>query len=94
MSVDFGERVSLASSPVLRSLLAALAERHLRSPRAVCPRPELLEAAWPGVRLRPSVLRNRLNVALSKLRKLGLGELLEHAEDGYRFAPGTVVHRA
>jgi hypothetical protein len=40
------------------------------------------------------VLRNRLNVALSKLRKLGLGELLEHAEDGYRFAPGTVVHRA
>ena len=93
MSVDFGERVSLASSPVLRSLLAVLAERHLRSPRAVCARPELLEAAWPGVRLRPFVLRNRLNVALSKLRKLGLGELLEHTEDGYRLAPGTVVHR-
>jgi hypothetical protein len=92
--IDFGERVSLARRPVLRSLIAALAERHVGSERAICAREELFEAAWPRSRLRPAVLRNRLNVALSELRRLGLGDLLEHTDEGYRIVRGTLVTRA
>lgn len=92
-SVAGGERVDLARRPLLRSLLGALAEQHEARPGAVVERPALIARAWPGERYNPEVHVNRLNVALSTLRTLGLRELLERNERGYRLDPRIEVHR-
>ncbi len=54
---------------------------------------ELVAAGWPDERLRPDSARNRLQVALSTLRKLGLRPLLERSKGGYRLAPGVPLRR-
>lgn len=64
---------------VLRRLLAALvAADGPRAPRA------LFAAAWPRERALPGAARNRLHVALSKLRELGLRDHLLWDGAGYR----------
>jgi hypothetical protein len=57
---------------VLRRLLLALTRT--RGPRSAA---DLLAAGWPGERIAPSAARNRLHVALCRLRRAGLGDLLE-----------------
>jgi hypothetical protein len=51
----------------------------------------LIQHAWPGERFNAEVHGNRLHVALSTLRGLGLRELLERTAHGYRIRPSTVL---
>jgi tetratricopeptide (TPR) repeat protein len=53
----------------------------------------LVAAGWPGERLSPESAKNRLHVALAKLRKLGLRDVLLRYVDGYALSPGLVVLR-
>jgi tetratricopeptide (TPR) repeat protein len=92
-SVAGGERVDLARRPLLRSLLGALAEQHEVAPGEVLERATLIAHAWPGERYNPEVHVNRLHVALSTLRSLGLRELLERSERGYRLDRRVELHR-
>jgi hypothetical protein len=83
-------KVELGRRFVLRRLLAALAT----APDRGLTRAALLEAGWPGERILPNAARNRLNVALFKLRALGLDALVEATRDGYRLSPAVRVTRA
>lgn len=65
-------RVDLAGRPVLRRLLATLAER----PGRAVGRVALVDATWPGERMRADSAAARLHAAVRTLRKLGLGDAL------------------
>jgi len=82
-----GERVELAHRVPLTRLLAAL----LAQPGLEVPREALIAAGWPGERLLPDAAGNRLRVGLSTLRSLGLGDLIERTEHGYRLDPAVPV---
>jgi hypothetical protein len=90
----FHPRVSLARRPNLRGLLVRLVEARLSHPGASVAPDALIAAGWPGERILPDAAKNRLYVAVTTLRKLGLRELLESRGDGYALAAGTPVRRA
>ncbi|MBX2800369.1 MAG: hypothetical protein KTR31_22005 [Myxococcales bacterium] len=72
---------------VPRRLLARLLTAHSESPGTAVSGVELMQAAWPNDRAKPSSLKNRLWAALSKLRKQGLGRAIESVQNGYRIPP-------
>lgn len=86
-----GERVSLANRPTLASLLAALAARRRDAPGEVMTVAALQAAGWPGERLPAKVASNRVHVALSTLRSMGLDALLRRQGDGYCIAADAAV---
>ncbi|MEZ4439144.1 MAG: hypothetical protein R3B72_08645 [Polyangiaceae bacterium] len=81
-----GEAVSLVNRPVVARILAALVARR-RTPRASASYADLVEAGWPGERMRADAGAHRVRVAVSTLRKLGLRTQLETADGGYRLDP-------
>lgn len=86
-----GARVDCSRRPLHRRLLAALARRRLEAPGEPISSQELLEIAWPGERILPRAARNRLYVALSRLRTLGLEDVLQSAGAGYLLDPAVPV---
>lgn len=52
---------------------------------------DVFEAGWPGEKASAAAARNRVYVALSTLRKLGLGDGLDKAKEGYRLADDVQV---
>jgi predicted ATPase len=78
-----GERVSLAQRHRLRRLLAALVDHYVAEPGAPMSLHALIESGWPGERMDPESGINRVHVALTTLRKIGLRELITRDEDGY-----------
>jgi hypothetical protein len=75
-----GRIVSLAKRPTLARVLAALAARE----GEVVTFEELERAGWPDDRARSHSLRARLRVAVSTLRRMGLGEAIVTEPTGYR----------
>ena len=75
----------------LARLLALLIRARRDDPRREIAPEQLVAAAWPGARLVPSAARNRLNVAISTLRKLGLAELLLRGKTGYVLDPQALT---
>jgi predicted ATPase/tetratricopeptide (TPR) repeat protein len=70
--IGAGEPCSLEGRPVLRALLWRLARERLAHPGRAVLRTDLVAAIWPESQRQRSITNNRLNVALSSLRKLGL----------------------
>lgn len=54
---------------------------------------DLQARVWPGERMRRDAAKNRIHVALSKLRKAGLKEWIQREDARYKLKPGLVVHR-
>jgi hypothetical protein len=54
---------------------------------------DLQAAAWPGERIRKDAAKNRLHVALSRLRGRGLKAWIRREDERYQLAPGLTVHR-
>jgi predicted ATPase len=79
-----GDWVSLAHRPTLARFVAALLDGHPHPPAA------LAAAVWPGERVVDAALRNRIQVAASTLRKLGL-EVVVRRDGGYGLDPEVVV---
>jgi hypothetical protein len=92
-------RVRLGSTPslplgsrrALRRILSALIDQHRRRPGVAISVSELVAAGWPGESLIFEAAANRVYVALSSLRKLGLDPVIERCDGGWRLAPGTAV---
>ncbi|MEO8699584.1 MAG: hypothetical protein ABI867_06045 [Kofleriaceae bacterium] len=80
-----GREVNVGNRPVLRNLLVALA-----CGDAVVVA-DLIAAGWPGEAIHPTAAANRLHVALTTLRNLGLRDVLVRQGDAYRLRIG--VHR-
>ena len=55
---------------------------------------DLIAAGWPGETPIGDSGQNRCYVALHRLRSLGLREIIERVDDGYRLAVGTRIERA
>ena len=86
-----GARAVLESRAALRNLLASLVEQHATAPGSSLSREDLYRAAWPGDRAHPEAASNRLHVALSTLRKLGLRGILRRSAEGYYLDPAVRV---
>lgn len=54
---------------------------------------ELFEKAWPGEETSYERGMNRVHAAVSRLRRAGLGDVIEHSRDGYRIAQGARIVR-
>jgi hypothetical protein len=84
----------LRKRKALRLLLEALVVQHRDHPGAGLTLDALLAAGWPGERVVPAAGANRVYVALTTLRKLGLRGLLLSQDDGYLLDPAVPVERA
>jgi hypothetical protein len=65
----------------------ALAEAHRDRAGAALTVDELVHVGWPGENPIPRAGTNRVYVAISTLRGLGLGPLLQRWDNGYRLDP-------
>jgi hypothetical protein len=77
----------------LRAILWGLAQRHREDPGAGLSLEDLLELGWPGERVMPSAAANRVYVALTTLRNMGLRGHLISQGDGYLLDPALPVER-
>jgi hypothetical protein len=84
-----GIRHRLASRRPLRRLLFALAEARCARAGSALSVDELLDSGWPGEDPLPEAGSNRVYVAISTLRKLGLGSVLQRWDGGYRLDPAV-----
>lgn len=73
----------------LRSLFEHLVRRRLFDAE-VCSREELIDAGWPDEIIDDDAATNRLHVALSALRRMGLKSILETVGSGYRLSSDVV----
>lgn len=80
-------RVELERHRGLRLVLLRLVEARMASPGTSVSRPELIAAGWPGELIRPTAAMNRLNVSLSRLKRLGLRDLVRTRDDGVLLDP-------
>ena len=86
-------RVSLQRRRALRLILKALLDRRLDAPGSALGQTELLEAGWPGERVKHEAGTLRVYNALSTLRKLGLRSVLHSRDDGYLLDPKVEFSR-
>ncbi|MFO0755130.1 MAG: tetratricopeptide repeat protein [Byssovorax sp.] len=89
--VGDGGLVSLERRTTLRTLLGALVDLHQRSPGAGLSSPDLIAICWPGERLQRTSALNRLRVAFSTLRDLGLRDVVIHDRRGYLLDPTHTI---
>ncbi len=80
----------VADSAEWRILLALAAHRQAAKTEALAP-DALVEAGWPAEKIAADSAKNRLHVALSKLRKRGLRDLLLRYPSGYALSPGLSI---
>ncbi len=85
-----GQRVELSRRPLLRRILAALVAGNATG-RTHVSRTQLVAEAWPGERLIPESAFNRLRVAVSELRSLGLRDVLTATADGYALTASAPI---
>jgi predicted ATPase len=77
------EDVDLRRRAPLQRIVLVLARKRLDAPGEALALEELLAAGWPGEHVRYSAGTNRVHVALSTLRNLGLRTYLVSGPDGY-----------
>jgi predicted ATPase/predicted negative regulator of RcsB-dependent stress response len=87
-------RVELASRPTLSRVLDALVIARLESPGSALSWDTLLAAGWPGEKVLPQAAQNRVRVALSTLRTLGLRTALVTEKGGHRLDERLPTRRA
>ena len=77
------EDVDLRRRTPLQRIVLVLARRRLDAPGEALGLGESLAAGWPGERVRDSTGANRVHVASTTLRNLGLRAILVSSADGY-----------
>jgi len=85
------ERTDIAKRRILCRLVAVLAEQRQNSPGTAISVDELLAAGWPDEQIIHEAGRNRVHVALTTLRKLGLRDVILRRDDGYLFDPDIPI---
>jgi len=86
-----GDRVDLSKRRSMRAILRALLEHHRSKHQGALPVGTLLEHGWPGERMKASAGANRVYVALSTLRELGLKDAIVSRDEGYLLDPSCKI---
>jgi tetratricopeptide (TPR) repeat protein len=86
-----GVLLELGKRPALRKIVAVLAEHRIAAPGEAVALDALVAAGWPGEKIRADAAINRIHVALSTLRRLGLRDVLLTVEQGYAFDPAIGI---
>jgi tetratricopeptide (TPR) repeat protein len=92
-AVDQGARASCAKRPTMRAILRALIEAHEQRPGTIVTRAQLLDAGWPHERMAERSAQRRIEVMISRMRELGLRDVLETDLGGYRLRADCVIER-
>lgn len=82
-----GAKIDLSRRATLARLLEALVQKRLQSPGVAASFDELIAAGWPGERVLPLAAQNRLRVAVTTLRNMGLRQVLVFREGGHLLDP-------
>jgi hypothetical protein len=85
-----GGTIDLSRRRGLLVVLVALAEQERLSPGTQNSADTLVERVWPGQSQHVEVGRNRVRVAIARLRKLGLDRWIVTDRDGYRLRRVTI----
>lgn len=88
-----GDRVDLVRYGPVRRLLDRLVDERLATPGNALTAEQLIEAGWPGERMRHSAGLLRVYSAIRRLRRLGLEPLLITRDDGYLLDANAAVVR-
>jgi predicted ATPase len=86
-----GPRVDTERPAASARILARLARERVERPGRALDAATLADAGWPGERLVDKAASNRVSVALTGLRKVGLDALLVRDEAGWMLDPGAPV---
>ncbi len=89
-----GARIDLVRYGPVRRLLDRLVIARLEEPGVALSAEALIEAGWPGERMRHTAGLLRVYSAVRRLRRLGLEPLLLTRDDGYLLDPDAAVRRA
>ncbi len=87
-----GKLVSCGRRPVMRRVVVALARLRAEAPGASLSPDDVIREGWPGEKMLEASARRRLQVMVSRLREMGLREVLETTDLGYRIDPTCRVH--
>jgi len=90
-SVSGGARVDLSTKGPLRRIFRAIVKAHRDSPSDGLTVGEVFDAGWFGERALPEAAAGRVYSAISKLKRMGLGEVLMRTEAGYQLEPRCCV---
>lgn len=82
-----GAAIDLGSRPQLLRIVRALSEQRIAAPGVALPQDELVALGWPDEKIAADAATNRMQVALSTLRKLGLRSLIQRTGEGYLLDP-------
>lgn len=85
--------IHLLRQRAMRLILDRLVQQRLEGGGAGLSVADIFQAGWPDENIKPQSMQNRVYVALSKLRKLGLNDLLLSRDDGYLLDPVVPVVR-
>jgi hypothetical protein len=85
--------IHLLRQRAMRLILDRLVQKRLEGDGAGLSVADIFHAGWPDENIKPHSMQNRVYVALSKLRKLGLNDLLLSRDDGYLLDPLVPVLR-
>ncbi len=82
-------RVRLDRHRGIRLILRRLVAQRLAEPGVAVSRDDLIRSGWPDERIKPDAAANRLNVSLSRMKKLGLRDVLRTRDDGVLLDPAV-----
>ena len=85
--------IHLLRQRAMRLILDRLVSQRLDGDGAGLSVAAIFAAGWPDENIKAQSMQNRVHVALSKLRKLGLNDLLLSRDDGYLLDPLVPVVR-
>jgi hypothetical protein len=90
-TVSGGPRVDLSTKGPLRRILRAIVQAHRDQPRRALTVQEVFDAGWFGEKAEPDQLAGRVYSAISRLRHMGLYEVLVRTDAGYQLDPRALV---
>jgi hypothetical protein len=86
-----GARVDLSTKGPLRRVFRAIVTAHRTCPGSALSIDGVFDAGWFGERATPEALAGRVYSAISKLRRMGLGDVLVRSDAGYLLDPRCCV---
>lgn len=89
--VSGGPGVPLPEGSPLRTVLRTLAAMHRESPLGSLSVDAIFDAGWRGESIDRHALTGRVYCAISKLRRMGLRDVVTRTEAGYRLDPRCLV---